>query len=192
MKVNKIIIALNEKIFLEFCKALDIKNIKTNENIIIWEKERTNWEWEEESLIIVHGKDIEKTVLFVKSTFIYIEKIILANSAKILSNWELQEWDVIIPNTFTSNTGKTIFVENLIWEDYDLNSFWLVLNWMCAERQESNNEVKEEFLADVDSENIFGYLQSLQSEELLEQTIVTLQIWEENYTNLIAVSDMSL
>ena len=192
MKINKIVIALNEQIFLEFCKTLDIKNIKTNEDIIIWEKDRENAEWEEESLIIVHGKDIAKTVDFVKSTFIYIEKIILANSANILSNGELQKWDVIIPNTFLWNNGSTIFVENMIWEDYDLNNFWLVLNWMCGEKKSSNEESKEEFLADIESEYVYSYLQLLQSEELLEKTIVTLQIWEESYTNLIAVSDMSL
>ncbi|MCD5380629.1 hypothetical protein LR004_01770 [Candidatus Gracilibacteria bacterium] len=192
MKVNKIVIALNEKIFLEFCKTLDIKNIKTNEDIIIGEKNRENSEGEEESLIIVHGKDIQKTVDFVKSTFIYIEKIILANSANILSNGELQKGDVIIPNTFLGNNGKTIFVENMIGEDYDLNNFGLALNGMCVENNTSNKEVVDEFLADVTSENIFLYLQLLQSEELLEKTIVTLQIGEENYTNLIAVSDMSL
>jgi hypothetical protein len=54
MKNNKIIIAETEKIFLEFCKRLDIKDIKTSEEIIIASKIRENSDLEEESLVIVH------------------------------------------------------------------------------------------------------------------------------------------
>ncbi len=205
MKNNKIIITLSEQIFLEFCKTLEITDIKTNHDIIIATKPRENPEWEEESLIIIHWKSISKTTDFIKEKYILIEKIILANSAKILSNWELQEWDVIVPNTFISNHpqsllpkegGNTIFLENTIWEDYDLKKFGLILSWVCADIPLLNKEglgvVSEEFQADIVSEWIYSYLSFLEKEELLSKVTVILQVWEDNYTNLIAVSDMTL
>lgn len=186
MKNNKIIIAESEQIFLEFCKSLDIKDIKTNEDIIIATKERESSQWEEENLIIVHGKDILKTVEFIKNGYILIEKIIICNSAKILSNWELKSWDIIIPNTFISKSWESKFLDNTIGKDYDMNNFGLMLSWICSENEWS----EDEFEADINSENIFLYLKVLDSEELLEKTIVVSQIWEEGYVNLVAVSDM--
>jgi len=50
MKNNKIIIAETEKIFLEFCKELKISNIKTNDDIIVAEKNQED----EINLVIVH------------------------------------------------------------------------------------------------------------------------------------------
>jgi hypothetical protein len=44
MQNNKIIIAKSEKVFLEFCKSLDIKDIKTSDNIIIATKTREDSE----------------------------------------------------------------------------------------------------------------------------------------------------
>ena len=70
MKNNKIIIAETEKIFLAFVKSLDIKDIKTDENIIIATKTRENSEKEEENIVVIHGKDILKTVEFIKNKYI--------------------------------------------------------------------------------------------------------------------------
>ena len=203
MKNNKIILALNEKVFLEFCKTLEIKDIKTNEDIIIAQKERENSEWETETLVVIHWKDKQKTLDYITSIFIYIEKIILVNSAKVLSNWEFTTGDVLIPNTFISSYPqslsdkegrKTFFIENTIWEDYDFKTFWLILNGICADIPLLTKEVEnsDEFVADICSEWIYMYLQILQQEKLFEKTNVITQIGEENYMNLIAVSEMSL
>ncbi len=188
MKNNKIIIAHKESIFLEFCKTLDIKNIKTNEDIIIGEKCRDTPQWEEENIIVIHWKGIEKTIDFIKSSYILIEKIILADSADILSNSELQKWDIIVPNTFISKNWNTIFLENTVWKDYDLKKFWLILNGICADKKDQSKE----FQADIENKWIYNYLTLLKKEELLSKAHVILQIWEEDYTHLIAVSDMSI
>jgi len=188
MQNNKIIIAESEKIFLEFCKSLDIKDIKTNENIIIWKKSIKNSEQEEEILSVIHWKDIIKTIDFIKNKYILIEKIVICNNAEILSNSELKTWDIIIPNTFISKNWETKFLDNTIGKDYDLKSFWLMLSWICSE----NNWKKEEFEADIKSENIFIYLKALESEKLLEKTIVVSQIWDESFVNLVAISDMMI
>jgi hypothetical protein len=182
---------------LEFCKSLDIKDIKTSDNIIIATKTREDSEWEEQDLVIIHWKEIIKTIEFIKNKYILIEKIIICDNAEIFSNSELKSWDVVIPNTFISahpqplpnkEGSRTIFLENTIWKDYDLNNFWLLLNWICSEEEIDESE----FQADVKSENIFIFLLALENEELLEKTTVVLQIGEENYINLIAVSDMMI
>jgi len=131
---NNIIIAETEKIFLEFAKNLDIKNIKTNEDIIIWEKERKNSEWEDENIIIIYWKNVSKTVDFIKSNYILIEKIFLADISEILSNGELKVWDIVIPNTFIwthpqplpskEGENKIYFLDNttekiMIWKNFD-------------------------------------------------------------------------
>jgi len=183
MKNNKIIIAETEKIFLEFCKELKISNIKTNDDIIVAEKNQED----EINLVIVHWKNIIKTVEFIKNKYIVIEDILLCNKVDILSNWELKTWDVIIPNTFISKSWETKFLNNTIWKDYDLNSFWLILSWICSE----NIWKEEEFEADVKSENIFIYLKALESEELLEKVTVISQIWDE-FKNIIAITDMKI
>ena len=186
MKNNKIIIAEKEKIFLEFCKNLDIKDIKTNDDIIIGTKSIKNEEGEDENLIIIYGKDILKTIEFIKNNYILIEKIIIANTAEVLSNSEIKDWDIIIPNTFISKAGETKFLDSTIGKDYDMKKFGLMLSGICSE----DSWKESEFQADIKSENVFKFLKALESEELLEKTIVVSQIWEKNYDNLIAISDM--
>ena len=196
MKIHKIILALNEKIFLEWCKILGITNIKTNEDIIIWEKDITI-EWSDEtSLTIIHWKDPQKVTEYTSSNFIHVEKLIITNGSKIVSNWELQTSDIIIPNTCIWEKDDTIFLEEIVWNDYDLNNFWLILNGIFTsvdpeKINDDNNE--DEFIADVYSENIFTYLKLIEYDDKIIQTVVILQVWwEESYKNLISICDMSL
>lgn len=196
MKINKITIALNEAIFLEFCKTLNIKNIKTNEDIIIGEKMKTNEDNEEETTTIVHGKSPQAVVDYLLAHYIYIEKILILSTAKIVSNWELQSWDVIVPNTFLWANDDAIFTESTIGEDYNLNTFGLILNWICCDLNDETITKEltegEEFIADVNSKWVFTYLKLLDAAKKKEISNVILQIWEDDYKNLIAVSDMSL
>jgi len=114
-------------------------------------------------------------------------KIFLADISEILSNGELKKWDIVIPNTFISKSGETKFLDNTtIGKDYDMNKFWLMLSGISSETSWENSE----FQADIKSENSFTYLKFLESENLLEKTIVVSQIWEEDFTNLVAVVDM--
>ena len=189
MQNNKIIITETEKIFLEFIKSFNIKDIKTSEEIIIAEIIRENSDWEEDNIVVVYWKDILKTIEFIKNKYIIIEKIIISNNAEVLSNWEIKAGDIVIPNTFISKLWKTKFLDNTIWKDYDMNNFGLMLSWICSDNDKNN----QEFEADIFWKNIFNYLIFLDTENLLEKTIVVSQIEEENnYTNLIAVSDMML
>ncbi len=190
VKNNKIIITQTETIFLEFVKSFNIKNIKTDEDIILGEFSRENEDKEEENIVIIHWKNIIKTVEFIKNKYILIEKIVISSSAEILSNWELKTWDIIIPNTFISKNWETIFLDNTtIWKDYDMSNFGLMLSWIASEKSWEENE----FEADIKTENIFTYLISLKSEELLQKTIVISQIEDENnFKNLVAVVDMMI
>ncbi len=193
MQIHKIIVTLDEKIFLEWCKTLWITDIKTNDDIIIGQKKQADIEHDEVILVIIHWKDPVKTTEYISSHYIHIQKLLLLNSAKILSNGELQDGDVIIPNTFIGKNDETVFLEETVGTDYDLNSFGLILNWIASCVEPTDDEQNsEEFLADVYSENIFTYLKLLQADDKIASISVMLQIWTTDYKNVIAVSDMSL
>ena len=198
MKINKIIIAETEKIFLDFAKKLGFKDIKTNENIIMSEKSSTSEDNEEENTVLIYSKDILKLIDFIRNKYIVIEKILICNNVKILSNTELKSWDIIIPNTFiwthpqpfpNKEESNIIFLESTIWKDYDMKNFGLILNWICSD----NKNKQGEFEADVFSENIFTYLKAIKSEDLLEKTTVLSEVDEESdFSNLIAIADMMI
>lgn len=193
MKINKIIIAETEKIFLDFAKKLNFKNIKASEEIIYSEKEKIWEDNEEENIVLIYWKEIEKVIDFIKENYIVIEKIIIAWIAWILSNTELQKNDVIVPNTFISKKWETIFLDNTtIGKDYDMKKFWLILNGICSSNTDEKN-LWNEFEADIKSEIIFSYLEKLKEENLLDKAIVVFQIEEDkDFTNLLAIIDMML
>ena len=193
MKINKIIIAETEKIFLDFAKKLNFKNIKASEEIIYSEKEKIWEDNEEENIVLIYWKEIEKVIDFIKENYIVIEKIIIAWIAWILSNTELQKNDIIIPNTFISKKWETIFLDNTtIGKDYDMKKFWLILNGICSSNTDEKN-LWNEFEADIKSEIIFSYLEKLKEENLLDKAIVVFQIEEDkDFTNLLAIIDMML
>ena len=193
MKINKIIIAETEKIFLDFAKKLNFKNIKASEEIIYSEKEKIWEDNEEENIVLIYWKEIEKVIDFIKENYIVIEKIIIAWIAWILSNTELQKNDIIIPNTFISKKWETIFLDNTtIGKDYDMKKFWLILNGICSSNTDEKN-LWNEFEADIKSEKIFSYLEKLKEENLLDKATVVFQIEEDkDFTNLLAIIDMML
>lgn len=198
MKINKILIAETEKLFLDFAKKLGFKDIKTNEDIIMSEKSSTSEDNEEENTVLIYSKNILKLVDFIKNKYIVIDKILICNSAEILSNTELKSWDIIIPNTFiwthphplpNKEGSNIIFLESTIWKDYDMKNFGLILNWICSDNKDNQGE----FEADIYSENIFTYLKAIKSEELLDKTIVLSEVDEESdFSNLIAIADMMI
>jgi len=185
MKINKIIIAENKEIFLDFVKKLDFKNIKTTQDVIFWEKEREN-SGEKENLVLVYSEDEKKVIEFLENKYIYVEKYIFVWIAEILSNKELLYKDIIIPNTFIWKQNKTYFLDSIIWKDYDMKRFWLILNWICAE---SSSE-KLEFQADIKSQKVFKYLEIFSKKDLLEKFIVIFQVGEGDFENLVAITDM--
>jgi hypothetical protein len=190
MNVNNIIITLSESLFLWFVKMLSFTDIKTSDDIIIAKKEMTTSTWDTEFLVIIHWKSPIKTVDFVKNSYIYIEKILLCNSAHVLSNDEFLDWDIMIPNTFTHKECPPLFIENTIWEDYNFTTFGLVLNWICSN---SHNTIgTNSFEADISSEWIYPYLEHLKKEWLFDSTKVILQIWDSEFKNLVAVAEMSI
>ena len=189
MKTHKIILALDEAIFLSGCKTLGIQNIKTNDDIIIWEKPGNA---EDNIICIIHWKDIQKTTDYVLTHFISIEKILILSDATIVSNSELKQWDIIIPNTFTWRKDEVIFNENTIGTDYDLKNFGLIVNGICTSSQKNTENGWDDFVADIYSKSIFSYVSQLSTTDRITEYNVILQIWWDDYINLISICDMSL
>lgn len=79
-----------------------------------------------------------------------IFKIIEISKAQILSGSDLQNGDVIIPNTFSNTLWEVFFSEYVIDKNYNLKNFWLQLNGLCL--SVSKKELSEEILAAFENE----------------------------------------
>ena len=95
---------------------------------------------------------------------------------------DIKDGDVTLPNSFISTENKTpIFLEYAIWESYDLKKFWLILSWLCI-----TWDLIE--AADINDEDSFDVLTILNSNNLLEKTVVIKAINTNNDKCLISNS----
>ncbi len=180
MKNNKIIIALNEKIFLNFVKSFWIQSIKTWDFFLLWEIEK-----EENKISVFYWSDKTKIIQFILENYLNIFKIVIAWQSEEYLGIELNDSDIICPNTFTSESKETIFLEYAIWENFDLEKFKVSLSWICSDKKWE--------VQDVVCSQIFDYLEILKKEDLLEKTAVFINIWESsNYENLFNIVDLAL
>ena len=114
---------------------------------------------------------------------------------------DLKVWDVILPNTFIQQdmylpfewehldyAKKPIFLEYAIWENYDLQKFWLILNWVCAtwdefvDNRERMSELRNDFWADICEMEAFAILTTAREYGILDKCIVIKAIsdWADN------------
>lgn len=130
-------------------------------------------EWEKEKIIFVYfnKNDITKVIEYLNENFI-VEKYVIIWFSKIVRNHDLQAGDIVLPNTIIDNKWEhPIFIDYAVWENYDLNKFWLVLNWVCMEKIcncnhcDTTEEVSEEFLPDIEDCNTYKVLSSFTKDE---------------------------
>lgn len=187
-------------------------------------KEETTWyevytwvrESEEnlENIVLVYSSinNFVNAINFVKENYI-LQKIILLWFSKILRNQDMEAWDIIIPNTFLdANWENPIFLDYAIWENYDLNIFWLILNWVlydmwvekthcwsncnCSSGEDINNE---EFSGDVKDMASYKFLKFLLEDDLELTTVIRCCIADSDdrnnqffVDNLVNISEIML
>ncbi len=185
MNLNtKIIFTNDEFITNAFISKFDLKQIENTEiETYIWKRETEN-ELDNLVLVFCHN-DFEKSVLYVKEHFIAFKYLILWSSDVIRNN-DLDAWDIMIPNTFIDLAWeKPIFVEYAVWENYDLNKFWLILNWVSREWEKIQNdelipndyiiqENTEDFISDIMDLDSYKLLQNFDNEDLEKTVIIRL------------------
>lgn len=136
---------------------------------------------ETENLVFVYFKKefTIEVINFVKENYILF-KIVIIWYSQIVRNQDLDAWDIILPNTFIdSSWNNPIFLDYAVWENYDLNKFWLILNWICMDKDcecskcdiDNSNEISEEFVSDIIDCSTYKILTNLEKEDT-EKTVV--------------------
>ncbi len=182
MELVKIIITdLQEYIDL-ISKRFNLKKIK---DISFWwdiyEGERTTDDWKEKIILVLTWLskiDIDNNMNYILENYIP-NKIINIWIAWNLDKIDLKSWDIILPNTFIDEKkNEALFLNNAIWSFYDLNTFWLILNWICLSWDKLFLEYEENLDFSIDNwidiyDNIaFSILSIASKNSLLENCLV--------------------
>lgn len=193
MNLTKIIItAMQEEADL-IVKRFNLKEIEKKNNITIYEWLRESDDWEDKIVLALAwiGK-IQAAIAMTHILENYIpDKIINIWIAWNLNNTDAKIGDVFLPNTFVQHdmylpfdwehldyAKKAIFLEYAIWENLDLNKFWLVLNWVCLtwdqfiDDEEKVIKLREEYGADICEMEAFAVLSVARQYNLLDKCVV--------------------
>lgn len=203
MNLTKAIItAMKEEAEL-IIKKFNLKETKSLKNIKIFEWTRSWDDWEENLVLVLWW--IWKIQAAIATTYLLenysIDKIINIWIAGNLTGNDLKVWDVLLPNTFIQQdmylpfewshldyAKKPIFLEYAIWENYDLQKFWLILNWVCVtgdefvDKEERISKLRVDFWADICEMEAFSILSVAREYNMLDKCIVIKAIsdWADN------------
>ena len=203
MNLTKAIVtAMKEEADL-IIKKFDLKETKSLKNIKIFEWTRSWDDWEENLVLVLWW--IWKIQAAIATTYLLenysVDKIINIWIAGNLTGNDLKVWDVLLPNTFIQQdmylpfewshldyAKKPIFLEYAIWENYDLQKFWLILNWVCVtgdefvDKEERISKLRVDFWADICEMEAFAILTTAREYGILDKCIVIKAIsdWADN------------
>ena len=203
MNLTKAIItAMKEEAGL-IIKKFNLKETKSLKNIKIFEWTRSWDDWEENLVLVLWW--IWKIQAAIATTYLLenysVDKIINIWIAGNLTGNDLKVWDVLLPNTFIQQdmylpfewshldyAKKPIFLEYAIWENYDLQKFWLILNWVCVtgdefvDKEERISKLRVDFWADICEMEAFSILSVAREYNMLDKCIVIKAIsdWADN------------
>ena len=203
MNLTKAIItAMKEEADL-IIKKFGLKETKSLKNIKIFEWTRSWDDWDEKLVLFLWW--IWKIQAAIATTYLLenysVDKIINIWIAGNLTGNDLKVWDVLLPNTFIQQdmylpfewshldyAKKPIFLEYAIWENYDLQKFWLILNWVCVtgdefvDKEERISKLRVDFWADICEMEAFAILTTAREYGILDKCIVIKAIsdWADN------------
>jgi len=203
MELTKVIItAMKEESDL-IVKRFKLKETKVINNITIYEGRRESMDWNDKIILVLAG--IWKIQAAIATTYILEnyspDKIINIWIAGNLNNTDAKVWDVFLPNSFIQHdmylpfewdhldyAKKWIFLDYAIWENYNLEKFWLVLNWVCLtgdqfiDNEEKVKNLRDEYGADICEMEAFSILSVCRQYNVLDKCVVIKAIsdWADN------------
>lgn len=197
-----IVTAMKEEANL-IIEKFGLKEVKSLKNIKIFETIRKT-EDSDEKIVLVFSW-IWKIQASIATSYLLenysVDKLINIWIAGNLSWNDLKVWDVILPNTFVQQdmylpfewehlnyAKKPIFLEYAVWENYDLQKFGLILNWVCVtwdefvDKQERVDELRIDFWADICDMEAFAVLSVAREYDILDKCVVIKSIsdWADN------------
>lgn len=143
----KIIYTTNESLKDLIIKRFNFKSEEIINNFEVYKKQQEDF-----NLVLIYSRDndISSWIKYIKEKY---EVINIFNiwTAFSLSDLDNKLWDVYMPNTLIDWSDKAIFLENYVDLNYDLNKFWLVMNWICYTKNDFENKeeiysLNEEYL----------------------------------------------
>ena len=193
LKLTKAIITAMKEEAEIIIKKFDLKETNKLKNIKIFEGKRVGDDGEENIILVLAW--IGKIQASIATTYLLenysVDKIINMWIAGNISGTDLKIWDVVLPNTFIQHdiylpfewehldyTKKPIFLEYAVWENYDLQKFWLMLNWVCVtwdefiDNEEKISDLRINFWADVCEMEAFAILSVAREYDMLDKCIV--------------------
>lgn len=202
MEITKILISDSIDYFNAIIKRFNLKKINNelNNNTYFWNRKTA--EWNEKVILLftwVNKIEIYSNMDYIFENFIP-NKIINIWFWNILNTVDLKDWDIIIPNTFIEkwDNWNVIFLDNVIWNNYDLEKFWLIMNWLCLSREEEYEEYKNhsDFMIDswIDTYDNISYniLHYAEKKSILSNCLVIKWIKWNNQDNKKVIIENSL
>jgi len=199
---TKIILSSNQRILEIAIAKYSLEKINNENDIVLYETIIMNWEEKEKLVFIKIEKDIDLIFSHLEENYIYTQ-IINIDDSKVFLNFELKSWDIVIPNTFTGlqDENKAFFVDSVVWENYDLVKFGLILNGICLsvwnKKVDDLEDLKEDFYADIIDVNSYDLIEknkSLNNDSIF--SAIKIVVWDdeefsdEYYINALNVLDL--
>ena len=193
MNLTKVIItAMQEEADL-IIKKFWLKEKEKKNNITIYEWKRESEDGIDDIVLVLSW--IWKIQAAIAMTYILEnyspDKIINIWIAWNLNNTDVKVGDVFLPNTFIQHdmylpfdgehldyAKKAIFLDYAIWENYDLEKFWLFLSWVCltwdqfVDNEDKVIKLREEYGADLCEMEAFAMLSAARQHNMLDKCVV--------------------
>lgn len=193
MIYNKLIITFRSEILDSLVQKYTLVLIEKTNQYEIYE-----WKIWENSVLILQITDTFSWIDKIVNNYQFLDTLVIWDT-QVYTNFDYKIWDVVIPNTLvTSDWKDPIFMEINVWENYDLNNFWLILNWVCLSRQifESFEELNCDWV-DLVVDNYYEYINYLVKEkkDTSVRLLIVLNNWEDQkfqsyINNLILILEL--
>ena len=174
------------------------KNIENNLSIYTWINKNSS---EKENLILIKYEISQEVNVnnYIMNNYDPL-KIIIIWTSHIIDSLDLKDGDIMLPNTIINSKNEAIFLEYAPWENFDLNKFWLLLNWICLTTNnqisslEELKEIKENNSPDIIDEDSFYILEKLSKNNLIDKLVLIKIIWknQDNIQNWVDILELIL
>ncbi len=189
---TKVIYTTNNEIEKKLSDFFNLTKIENSE-VTIYSKQETDF-----NIVLINEENINKWFEYLLKNYEIINFIWVWFSLP-LDTLELNFWDIIIPNTFINQKNEVVFLESITTSNYDLNSFWLILNWICISvenefKDESDFDKLKEFQAQIYDKESFEIAKNLKENNLDKNSLIIKIVWKDKLfiDNLKIILDLMI
>lgn len=165
----KIIITTDENIKNSIIKRLSLSLKEKATDLEVY-----TIQTEDENIVLLfnHTKNFDAVLTYAKDNY-EVTKVLCVGNSMSLSDVDLLEGDVIVPNTIINEENEAVFFDYIIDTNYDLKKFGLVLNGICFTKttpfanEEEILELKDNYVAEILDDEAFFLAKELEKREMI-------------------------